>query len=263
MIAELKGINVKVELITNGILLNNKVSKRIIELGLDRLWVSIDGASPESYLDIRLGSNLPLILANLKELQRLKDLSSSILPKLGIAFVALKHNISDLPEVLNIGIDLGADKFSISNVLPYTPELNEQILYDDFIGASYTIPKIPNNMLPPMDIDADVLNSINTILDEFYESPCLPFMHKHQIFFEKKFRTIEPYIVGNINQKTLFELWNDFSYVKRRKCIIDFEFPCNMCAMCYYDDSNDIDCFTNNSPACGGCLWVQGLIKCP
>jgi MoaA/NifB/PqqE/SkfB family radical SAM enzyme len=294
MVAELKGINAKVELITNGILLNNKVSKSLMELGLDRLWVSIDGASPESYLDIRLGSNLPLILANLKELHRLKDLSSSILPKLGIAFVALKHNIADLPEVLNIGIGLGADKFSISNVLPYTPELNEQILYGDFIGAPYITPKISSNMLPPMDIDTDILNSINTMLDKFYEknsikpelntnlekcpfidkkstsircdgalSPCLPFMHKHQIFYENRCRTIEPYIVGNINQKTLFELWNNLSYVERRKCIIDFEFPCNMCAMCYYDDSNDIDCFTNNSPACGGCLWAQGLIKCP
>ena len=69
MIEELKKINIKVELITKGILLNSKVAEILLELGLDRLWVSIDGASPESYLDIRLGSNLPLILSNLKELK--------------------------------------------------------------------------------------------------------------------------------------------------------------------------------------------------
>ena len=293
MIEELKKNNIKVELITNGILLNSKVAEILLELGLDRLWVSIDGASPESYLDIRLGSNLPLILSNLKELQRLKDLNSLVLPKIGIAFVALKRNISDLPKVLDIGIGLGADKFSISNVLPYTPELNEQILYGDFTGVSI-IPKNSNNLLPPMDIDTDILNSINNTLDKFYSnssteseinfniekcpfmekkstsircdgalSPCLPFMHKHQIFFENKFRTIEPCIVGNINQKSLLELWNDISYVERRRSVINFEFPCNMCTLCYHYDSNDFDCFSNNIPSCGACLWAQGYIKCP
>ena len=72
MVAELKKLNVTVEFITNGILLNKKISLKLIELELDRLWVSIDGATPESYLDIRLGSNLPLVLSNLKELQKLE-----------------------------------------------------------------------------------------------------------------------------------------------------------------------------------------------
>ncbi len=126
------------------------------------------------------------------------------------------------------------------------------------------MPKNSNNMLPPMDIDEDILNPINKKLYEFYEknsiepglnsniekcpfiekrstsirsdgalSPCLPFMHKHQVFFENRSRTIEPYIIGNINQTSLRNLWDDF------------------------------DCFSNTSPACGGCLWEQGFIRCP
>lgn len=170
MIEQLKKINIKVELITNGILLNQKVSKKLIKLKLNRLWVSIDGATPENYLDIRIGSNLPLILSNLKKFKKFKDLNHSTLPKLGIAFVAMKRNISDLPKVLEIGIGLGADEFSISNVLPYTPELNNQILYDGFIGQLRFLSKNYNSLLPPMDIDKDLFNSINNELYKFCNS---------------------------------------------------------------------------------------------
>jgi hypothetical protein len=28
-------------------------------------------------------------------------------------------------------------------------------------------------------------------------------------------------------------------------------------------DGNQEDCIGNHAPACGGCLWAQGLIRCP
>ncbi len=42
------------QLITNGTLLSKEISKGLIEAELDFLWVSIDGASAESYADVRL-----------------------------------------------------------------------------------------------------------------------------------------------------------------------------------------------------------------
>ena len=35
---------------------------------LDVLWVSLDGATPEGFGDVRLGAELPLILENLRHL---------------------------------------------------------------------------------------------------------------------------------------------------------------------------------------------------
>jgi MoaA/NifB/PqqE/SkfB family radical SAM enzyme len=64
MRAAVKAAGAKAELITNGTLLTSEMSRRLIEAGLDRLWVSLDGARPESYADIRLGAELPKIVAN-------------------------------------------------------------------------------------------------------------------------------------------------------------------------------------------------------
>ena len=45
-------------------LLNERTGRDLIDAGLDLLWVSIDGASPESYADVRLGAELAQVIAN-------------------------------------------------------------------------------------------------------------------------------------------------------------------------------------------------------
>ena len=60
--------------------------------------MSIDGATPESYADVRLGNELPQIIANLLNLKLLYYRSESDLSKMRIAFVAMKRNIVDFPK---------------------------------------------------------------------------------------------------------------------------------------------------------------------
>lgn len=45
-IKQVKSLGVKVEMITNATMLNEKIARKVIESGLDVLWVSLDGASP-------------------------------------------------------------------------------------------------------------------------------------------------------------------------------------------------------------------------
>ena len=155
MVAEAKGAGSTVELITNGTALDEGVSRELIRIGLDRLWVSIDGASPESYADVRLRDALPQIIDNLRRLRHLRTAKASARPSLGIAFVAMKQNITDLPEVIRLGTRLGADRFSVTNVLPHTPEMRDQVLYADALCSSWAGPSawVPEVSLPRMDID--------------------------------------------------------------------------------------------------------------
>ncbi|MDO8752457.1 MAG: radical SAM protein, partial [Anaerolineales bacterium] len=101
-IRRVKELGVKVELITNGTILTEKKSRELIDSGLDVLWVSLDGATPETYADIRIGAELPTILDNLKRFNKMRKASHYPTPEIGIAFVAMKRNISDLPQVIKI-----------------------------------------------------------------------------------------------------------------------------------------------------------------
>src|SRR5512137_1000742 len=136
MIREAKRLELTVEAITNGILLDERRARALIDLGLDTLWVSIDGASPECYADVRREDHLPQVLANLERLRDLKIQTRCARPTLGISFVAMRRNLAELPEVLRLEHRVGARKFLVSNVYPHTPELLQEILYRRSIGES-------------------------------------------------------------------------------------------------------------------------------
>ncbi len=103
-------------MITNGTLLTKSLSKRLIDAGLDMLWVSLDGATPESYGDVRLGALLPEVLANIRAFRNscwtapspLSTSAYQIKPEIGIVFVAMKRNIHELPQLLTLATELGA-----------------------------------------------------------------------------------------------------------------------------------------------------------
>jgi len=297
MVTRARDLGVEVELITNGTLLTESVACHLVEAGLSRLWVSIDGATPESYVDVRLGDALPMVIANLNRLQELRRCSVGELPKLGIAFVAMKRNLADLPAVIRLGQRLGADRFSVTNVLPHTAELQQQILYARSLDDRCLQPSpwAPAILLPRMDLDAITIERLAAVLKgrslrhivgdppglgmdicPFLEkgsvsirwdgavSPCLPLLHTHVSYLGGHRRTSHAYTVGNINDCSLLDLWNNPAYLDLRERLQAFDFsPCTLCNSCEMAEANLEDCFGNAHPACGGCLWAQGFIRCP
>lgn len=297
MVAAARQAGAEVELITNGTLLDERSVLWMIKSGLNRLWVSIDGATPESYADVRLGDALPLVISNLKRFQGLCAQIGSSPPKLGIAFVAMKRNVADLPEIIRLGRRLGADLFSITNVLAHTAELRDQILYAHSMYDANFQPSrwFPEVALPRMDPDeamtrrlAEILKSTNTLqitrqsfglgvnTCPFLEkgsvsirwdgevSPCLPLLHTHTSYLAETLRTSHAYSLGNVQRHSLMDLWNSVEYVQLRERLQIFDFsPCTFCNSCEFAEANLEDCFGNTQPACGGCLWAQGFIQCP
>lgn len=296
MIAAARRIGARVELITNGTLLSESLSHSLVEIGPDRLWVSIDGATPSSYADVRLGDALPQVIENLARLQEMRTRAGLFRPKLGIAFVAMRRNIAELPEVVRLGKRLGADQFSISNVLAHTEELRSQVLYSHSLKSgrmpSRWSPEISLPRIDPPLIMNDTLaelmagenqvvfnrhpfaSSANTC--PFLEkgsvsvrwdgavSPCLPLLHTHKSYLGDTLRTTHAFSFGNIHNRRLAEIWEDDSYRKFRQRLQSFDFsPCTVCNSCEMAESNLEDCFGNVHPTCGGCLWAQGFIQCP
>jgi MoaA/NifB/PqqE/SkfB family radical SAM enzyme len=95
-------------------------------------------------------------------------------------------------------------------------------------------------------------------------SPCLALLHGHAAYLDNHPRRSQAFEVGNVNQRPLDELWASPAYRSLRERLQGFDFsPCVNCNACEYAEQNQEDCFGNQAPACGGCLWAQGLIQCP
>jgi MoaA/NifB/PqqE/SkfB family radical SAM enzyme len=305
MVGQAKALGSSVELITNGTLLTKDLSERLIEIGLDMLWVSLDGATPESYADVRLGAALPEVLANLAIFRdaywttQFPSLFVEYFPKppIGIVFVAMKRNIADLPAVLRLGNRLGARRFLVTNLLPYTAEMHDEILYSRALNDAIYMSSLWGNSLefPKIDINAMTREVLNQIMLSghplnfagadlgagndrcpFIEkgavairwdgdvSPCLPLLHSHRTFLYGYERSLRRHSVGNVMGEDLYTLWNLPEYISFRDRVQKFDFsPCTSCGGCDLMESNEEDCFGNPFPACGGCLWAQGVIQCP
>ncbi len=306
MVRQTKALGSSAALITNGTLLTPSLSKQLIDAGLDMLWVSLDGATPESYKDVRLGSALPAVLANLAAFREarwakakyyLGYLDYHLKPGLGIVFVAMKRNIADLPAVIRLSTRLGACRVLVTNVLPYTREMKDEILYSRALNdAIYASPPWKLSLeLPKIDINGATRDAIyqamlgnyplsiaggslgkNNNRCPFVEegavsirwdgdvSPCLALLYDHKTYIYEFERSIRRYVVGNVAKKSVSEIWNMPDYLSFRKRVQGFDFsPCTSCGGCNLLESNEEDCFGSPHPTCGGCLWAQGVIQCP
>jgi MoaA/NifB/PqqE/SkfB family radical SAM enzyme len=246
---------------------------------------------------VRLGAELPHVLENLDAFRHARPASHRPTPEIGIVFVAMQRNIADLPEVINIGQRLGATRFMVTNVMPYTPDLTDETLYDRTLrDITYLQSRwLPTLTLPRMELNNltrepffQALNSgcnvsfagnnLGSASDtcSFIESgsisvgwdgnvsPCLPLLHTHATHFRGHQRISHRHVVGNVQERSLLELWNDPAYVAHRERVQNFAFsPCASCGGCEMSQTNETDCSENGFPTCGGCLWAQGVIQCP
>jgi len=296
MVTQAKRLGASVELISNGTMLTEKMSRRLMDAGLDVLWVSLDGATPESYEDVRLTEALPQIEENLARFHALR-LNSGAKTELAIAFVAMRSNVGDLPALLKLGSRLGVTRYSVSGVLPHTSEMCDEVLYRRSLmeGGSGISMWAPQLSLPRMDFNEDTREALYQALRSgrnmsfgganlsegknrcpFIEkgataiswaghvTPCLPLLHEHVSYLEGRERISHRHIVGNVNNTDLHSIWLSPEYVAFRRRVQGFEYsPCTFCGGCNLSEDNKEDCSGNVFPTCGGCLWAQGVIQCP
>ncbi len=302
-VRQAKALGASVQLITNGILLDEAMAQALIEAGLDMIWVSIDAASPEGFTDIRLGAYLPHIIANLERLQALKARVSGTPspwhpPRLGIATVLMRRNVHEFPQVLALGKRLGAVAFSVSNLMAYTEAMQPESLYTQAMYAVHDQGEMdprPALSFPSLDLDPQTQAAVWAALRsdtrlEFFGarldglvgvcpfvrrgstsvrwdglvSPCWPLLYDHETFLDQRRRRVRAYHVGSVLERDLPALWHDPAYAAFRERVMAFDFPpCARCNACELASHNEEDCFGNEHPTCGGCLWAQGFIQCP
>jgi len=304
MVRQVKALGSSVELITNATLLSESLSKQLIDAGLDTLWVSIDGATPQSYKDVRLGAALPEVLANLAEFRHARwakhypaVMDLFLKPQLGIIFVAMQRNIADLPAVFQLASRSGALNFMVTNVAPYTSDMQEEILYSRALNdAIYTSsPWLGTLDLPKIDVNPATREAVYQAMRSGYSlniaggslgeesnrcpfiekgalavrwdgcvSPCLALLHNHTTYLHGYERSLKCHAAGNVLEQSVGEIWNKPEYLALRRRLQEFDFsPCTLCGGCDYFESNEEDCIGSPFPACGGCLWAQGVIQCP
>jgi radical SAM protein with 4Fe4S-binding SPASM domain len=87
---------------TNGTLLDEKLSRRLIEAGLDKLFFSFDSPYREHYNAIRIGADYDKVLANIKRFMEIRKEMNSHSPFTRISMVLMQDNHKEWEDFVEL-----------------------------------------------------------------------------------------------------------------------------------------------------------------
>jgi len=114
---------------TNGLLMTQLRAISLVNAGLDKVCISIDAISPEQFKKMREGGEVAAVDMALSALNNAKTLCNRPEVKIGIEFVAMRSNISGLPETLEWAASRGASFAIVTHVLPYDEQHAHEALF--------------------------------------------------------------------------------------------------------------------------------------
>jgi MoaA/NifB/PqqE/SkfB family radical SAM enzyme len=286
----------RTEMTSNAVLLTPPLAERLIDVGLDQFTVSIDGASGGAHEAVRPGTSLDEITANVHMLYRLSLGMRESPLRIGMEFVAMKRNIRELPALRQVAGRIKASFILVTNVLPYTAELQDEILYDlePSSGNGLGTPYAPLWILPHMDWKSGTKEALFQAISHYPMlsfldinmnrrnnycpfvqggslavawhggiSPCPALMHSYPCFIRGRGKFFRRCGFGSLPDETLDSIWRRPEYAAFRERVRRFDFsPCTDCGGCDMAERNEEDCFGNTFPVCGDCLWARGVLRC-
>lgn len=311
MIARAVATGKKVQMVTNVMLLTPEISKRLVKMKLDQLWVSVDAFDRHGYESIRRNGTFAHLDNNLAAFNKWKQMYSPD-TRLGINFVAMKDNIEQLKVLPQFVSRYNVSEVNVSNLIPSDQDSESRALYTRVLrledGRAIELPAtapehgqadddMPIIHLTLMDNWYDnVTESIASLSENFpgrvdlvagpgfsltqqcrfidenncfvrhdgEVSPCMGLLHNHTTHWLDRKRTIHRHSFGNVLNTGLRAIWASQPYREFRERVRTFAFsPCMRCAGCDLWDENVSDCFGNEKPVCGACLWSAGVVRCP
>jgi radical SAM protein with 4Fe4S-binding SPASM domain len=109
---------------TNGHFLDDVSAKAIVESGLDRLIISLDGIDQSTYEKYRVGGNLSTVHQGISNLIKWKKELRVKQPIIELQFLVLGTNEHQIPEIKRYARSLKVDKFSLKSAQLYNKEDN-------------------------------------------------------------------------------------------------------------------------------------------
>ena len=239
------------------------------------------------------------VLSNIRTLNKIRQKRLSSI-SLGITFVAMKSNAHQLGKLPFFIAQHLVDEVNVSNISPTDEASQKELLYTGLVNM-YTGPGkgsvLPTVRMPYFDMNipeaADGIRSLMSkqnfnlyfndqpvlrktgyckfvregmtfVRADGQVSPCMALLHNGYTYMHNIRRKISRCTFGSVKEQPLAEIWNSREYKAFRRKFDDFDFAsCLYCGHCELFEENQEDCIGNTHPACGGCLWAEGVLSCP
>lgn len=210
-------------------LVDEEIAKKLIEIGVDRIEVSADGATRETYEKIKIGCNFDKLTKNLKTLSRLKKEMNSPTPELCFHYIITTLNVHELPQFVELIHSLGGkDAFGKGSYVNFSG-----LLVFEQIKNFAT--EVPTEITQSVDKTAEKLNYPVVFTHPSHEkkppiSECVAWSEPYVliggyvvpccgVLMSNKREFLRKHSFGNLLQKPFKEIWNSKRYKKFRELV--------------------------------------------
>jgi putative metalloenzyme radical SAM/SPASM domain maturase len=115
---------------SNGLLLDENRAKTLLQAGLDKICLSLDAVSPQTFKRIREGGQLLSIEGAFDAVAKAKEALGNSTFELGIEFVVMPSNLAELPAVIAWAARRGATFAIVTHALPYQESETAEVTYE-------------------------------------------------------------------------------------------------------------------------------------
>ncbi|MTI31723.1 radical SAM/SPASM domain-containing protein [Xanthovirga aplysinae] len=205
---------------TNAHYLNEENARKTVESGLDRLIISIDGTTQETYEAYRIGGNLEKVIQGTKNIIKWKKKLKSKTPHVIFQFLVVRPNEHQIEEVKQLAKTLGVDEvglktaqiYNYENGSPLIPTQQKYARYKKASGDKYIIKSKLENHCWKM-WHSSVVTQDGKIV------PCC---------FDKD----ADHVLGSINKNSFKEVLKSPEYNSFRNNILAYRRKIEMCKNC-------------------------------
>lgn len=126
---------------TNGHFLSDTNCQETINSGLDRIIISLDGTTQETYESYRRGGSLEKVLEGTGNLVKWKDKMKSKTPHIVLQFLVVKPNEHEIPELYKLADALGIKDVKLKTAQVYDYENGNELIPTQEKYARYALQK--------------------------------------------------------------------------------------------------------------------------
>jgi len=205
---------------TNAHYLDDETAKKTVESGLDRLIISIDGASQETYESYRVGGKIKKVIEGTKNIIKWKKELKSSTPHVIFQFLVVKPNEQDIPKIYELAKELEVDEVKLKTAQIY-----------DYQNGS---PLIPNN--PKYSRYRKLANGLYTIKNKLLNQ-CWKMWHSCVLTWDGRvvpccFDKDATHQLGNLKTESFHNIWQGDAYNKFRSDILKARNEVDICTNC-------------------------------
>jgi radical SAM protein with 4Fe4S-binding SPASM domain len=205
---------------TNAHFLNNENARATVESSLDRLIISIDGTSQETYQSYRVGGSLEKVIEGTRNILHWKKELKSKTPHVIFQFLVVKPNEHQIPDVYSLAESLGVDHVELKTAQVYDYENGSELIPLQDRYSRYRKGKNGKYEIK------------NKLLNE-----CWKMWHSCVVTWDGKvvpccFDKDAHFVLGDLNKNSFKEIWNGKAYNEFRSSLIRSRSEIEICKNC-------------------------------